>query len=74
MQRFISGSSLPCGNPVASGHPDCTIGRSGKEAEKPLGKIFGKMPFAGFSWQCFAMASLAKFVSLQLKAAAEIAG
>ncbi|WP_164754196.1 hypothetical protein [Mesorhizobium sp. M7A.F.Ca.US.008.03.1.1] len=43
MQRFISGSSLPSGSPVASGHPGRTIGQSGKEAEKALGKIFAKM-------------------------------
>jgi hypothetical protein len=24
----------------------CTLGRSGKEAEKPLGKVFTKMSFA----------------------------
>jgi len=44
MQRFISGSSLPQGNPVVRGHLPNTLGRSGKEPEKPLGKIFGKMP------------------------------
>jgi hypothetical protein len=46
MQRFISGSSLPWGEPAASGVSGCTLGRSGKEAEKPLGKVFAKMPFA----------------------------
>jgi hypothetical protein len=45
MQRFISGSSLPYGNPVVAGRPAFTLARSGKKAEKPLGKIFAKMPF-----------------------------
>jgi hypothetical protein len=42
MQRFISGSSLPPLEPEASGL-HMTIGRSGKEPEKPLGKIFAKI-------------------------------
>jgi hypothetical protein len=46
MQRFISGSSLPWGEPAASGVSECTLGQSGKEAEKPLGKVFAKMSFA----------------------------
>ncbi|MER8465135.1 hypothetical protein [Mesorhizobium sp. M1396] len=52
MQRFISGSSLPSGNPAASGASRGTIGQSGKEAEKALGKIFAKMA-AAFIRECF---------------------
>jgi hypothetical protein len=36
---------LPCGE-LAAGHLDATVDQSGKEAEKPLGKIFAKMIFA----------------------------
>ncbi|TRC91286.1 hypothetical protein FJV76_24890 [Mesorhizobium sp. WSM4303] len=46
MQRFISGSSLPWVEPAASGVSEYTLPRSGKEAEKPLGKVFAKMSFA----------------------------
>ncbi|MFD2054735.1 hypothetical protein ACFSQT_17030 [Mesorhizobium calcicola] len=38
---------MPFGNPVASEYPKGTISRSGKEAEKPLGKIFAKDAIGG---------------------------
>jgi hypothetical protein len=65
MQRFISGSSLPCGEPAASGHLQGTIDQSGKEAEKPLGKVFAKMPFAHRFRRQFGAAKPAKRACLE---------
>jgi hypothetical protein len=73
MQRFISGSSCLLAIRWRRGHLKGTIGRSGKEAEKRLGKIFAKMPFAGCSSQCFGTTSPVKLIRLDRSAAAGIA-
>jgi hypothetical protein len=44
MQRFIRGPLCHVDD-LAAGHLDGTMDQSGKEAEKPLGKIFAKMTF-----------------------------
>ncbi|WP_189553297.1 hypothetical protein [Mesorhizobium sp. M8A.F.Ca.ET.021.01.1.1] len=67
MQRFIFRVLFALWQSGRAGHLRRSLDRSGKEAEKPLGKIFAKIPFdALFLAECFGVAAQAKFIAPRL--------